>query len=113
MSKEKRVISNRKDVLGKSFAEYHHIVNIKLATHCPDKWLLVDTETGDAWGVADKFNGDQGENDGEFTCASDKLLNAGLVVIERLKPPFSFKKKEMRATKRSTMKVTKDSIRIK
>ncbi|GIK74547.1 MAG: hypothetical protein BroJett021_35350 [Chloroflexota bacterium] len=34
---------------GRKVAELADTVDLKLATHCPGKWLAVDLETGDVW----------------------------------------------------------------
>lgn len=31
------------------FEENNHVETIRIKTHCPEKWLLIDRETGECW----------------------------------------------------------------
>lgn len=42
--------SKRRLKSGREIASFRSTVEIKLTTHCPGKWAIVDLETGDAWG---------------------------------------------------------------
>jgi len=39
---------------GRKVAELADTVELKLSTHCPEKWLAVDLETGDVWAGGSK-----------------------------------------------------------
>ena len=39
----------RKDLSGNSIKEYQELIDVTLNTHCPSKYVIIDTETGDVW----------------------------------------------------------------
>ena len=46
----------RKTLSGRRLKETKKLSERTISTHCPDKWLFVDLETGDIWsGRSDKF----------------------------------------------------------
>lgn len=45
----KRVISTRGLRSGRQVKELEGLVELALHTHCPEKWVSVDLETGDVW----------------------------------------------------------------
>ena len=42
-------IGSRTLLDGSEVAEYAKAIEIHLTTHCPEKWLHIDTETGQVW----------------------------------------------------------------
>ena len=43
----------RKTLSGRKLKEHKKPVERTISTHCPDKWLFVDLETGDVWSGRD------------------------------------------------------------
>ncbi len=43
----------RKTLSGRKLKEHKKLVDRTITTHCPDKWLFVDLETGNVWSGRD------------------------------------------------------------
>ncbi|MHB8474209.1 MAG: hypothetical protein ACYDC8_15440 [Gammaproteobacteria bacterium] len=44
-----KVLKNRSLLSGRTIPELHAVSELVLTTHCPDKWISIDLETGEAW----------------------------------------------------------------
>ena len=67
----------RKSISGVRLKDLDHVVDISINTHCPAKWVLIDTQDGHVYGKTDF-------NSGWIMPTRSRLIDARDILTRRI-----------------------------